>query len=180
MQSVGLGSVLIRSGALPGSADWTHQYADAANSVVSADQLVRAPLGLLWFGGPSNDDVLPRHGHGPSPQVVAGRLFIEGPDMLRALDVYTGRLLWQKSFPGLGKYFNSTEHQPGANEIGGNYVSLADCVYVARGDAVLALDAASGELQRRIQIATRENGDFSGPMANAGRCENCPAGETGR
>jgi hypothetical protein len=80
---------LIREGALQGSAAWTHHYGDVANSVVSADELVKPPLGLLWFGGPSNDDILPRHGHGPSPQVVGGRLFIEGPDALRAVDVYT-------------------------------------------------------------------------------------------
>src|SRR5262249_2651938 len=39
--------VLIRSGALPGSADWTHEHADPANTRVSKDSRVRAPLGLL-------------------------------------------------------------------------------------------------------------------------------------
>ena len=64
-----------------------------------ARPLVKAPLGLLWFGGPSHDGILPRHGHGPQPQVVDGRLFIEGVDMLRAVDVYTGRLLWETGCP---------------------------------------------------------------------------------
>ena len=85
----------VRKGALPGSADWSHQYADAGQSVVSKDNRVKAPLGLLWFGGPSNAKILPRHGHGPSPQVAGGRLVIEGADILRAVDVYTGRLLWE-------------------------------------------------------------------------------------
>ena len=49
---------------LPGSADWTHEHADASNTRVSRDQLVKAPLGLLWFGGSSNEAILPRHGHG--------------------------------------------------------------------------------------------------------------------
>ncbi|MGD8239677.1 MAG: PQQ-binding-like beta-propeller repeat protein, partial [Armatimonadota bacterium] len=44
-------TLLTRAGALPGSANWTHQYADVANTAVSRDQAVRAPLGLLWFGG---------------------------------------------------------------------------------------------------------------------------------
>ncbi len=65
-------ALLVREGALPGAADWTHQYADAANSVVSEDDRVKTPLGLLWFGGPANDEVLPRHGHGPSPLVAGG------------------------------------------------------------------------------------------------------------
>ncbi|MCA9068361.1 MAG: PQQ-binding-like beta-propeller repeat protein, partial [Planctomycetaceae bacterium] len=88
-------TLLRRVGPLPRSGEWSHQYGDATNSVVSKDQLVKAPLGVLWFGGPSNDKVLPRHGHGPSPQVAGGRLVIEGPDMLRAVDVYTGRVHWE-------------------------------------------------------------------------------------
>jgi outer membrane protein assembly factor BamB len=139
-------SQLVRAGALPGAADWTHNYADAANSGVSRDEVVRAPLGLLWFGnGPPNDEVLPRHGHGPAPQVAAGRLFIEGPDMLRGLDAYTGRLLWQRQLPGLGEFFDHVGHQPGAGEIGSNYVSVADSVYVLFGDRILRLDPATGE-----------------------------------
>ena len=135
---------LTRVGALPGSADWTHENADVANTVVSKDTLVKLPLGLLWFGGPPNDDILPRHGHGPAPQVVGGRLFIEGPDALRAVDVYTGRLLWQRELVGLGKFYDNTRHQPGANEIGGNYVSMADGVYVVYERKCLRLDPATG------------------------------------
>ena len=45
-------SYLVRAGALPGSADWTDEYSNAANTLASKDQLVRAPLGLLWYGGP--------------------------------------------------------------------------------------------------------------------------------
>lgn len=128
-----------------GSADWTHQYADAANTVVSEDSVVKAPLALLWFGGPSNADVLPRHGHGPAPHVVSGRLFIEGRDMLRATDIYTGRLLWQRQLPDVGEYYDYTSHQPGANAIGSNYVSLRDGVYILFRDRCLRLDPASGK-----------------------------------
>ena len=79
------GAVLIkRTGPVPGSADWTHQYGDVANTVCSKDQL-RPPLGLLWFGEEAGwGDVLPRHGHGPPEQVVGGKLFIEGVDSLSA------------------------------------------------------------------------------------------------
>ena len=137
---------LIRPGSLPGSAPWTHQYADAGNTSVSQDDLVRAPLGLLWFGGSSNKSVLPRHGHGPTQQVVGGRLFIEGPDMLRAVDVYTGRVLWEVSLPQVGQAFNFTGHQPGANATGSNYVSVQDAVYVAYQSRCIKLDPATGEI----------------------------------
>ncbi len=147
---------LTRNGPLPDSADWTHQYGDSANTVMSKDKQVKAPLGLLWFGGPPNDKVLPRHGHGPSPQVVGGRLFIEGADMLRAVDVYTGRLLWERQFPDLGKYYDNTSHQPGANEIGSNYVSVSDAVYVVYGNSIHVLDPATGRTTKEFSMPHEE------------------------
>ncbi len=152
-------TTIARAGSLPGAAPWTHQYADAGNSVVSQDTLVKAPLGVLWFGGPSNDKILPRHGHGPSPQVAGGRLVIEGPDMLRAVDVYTGRLLWERDLPGVGKYYDNTSHAPGAGEIGSNYVTTPDRVYVVHGPDLLELAAATGQTLR----AFREQDDGGQP-----------------
>lgn len=143
---------LRREGPLARSASWTHQYGDVANTVVSADDLVKPPLGLLWFGGLSHEDVLPRHGHGPSPQVIGGRLFIEGPDAVRAVDVYTGRLLWHRELKGLGKFYDNTAHQPGAGEIGGNYVSLADGIYVVHDSKCLRLDPATGQTVREFSL----------------------------
>ncbi len=138
-------ALLTRVGPLPGSANWTHQYADAANTCVSKDKLVKAPLGLLWFGGSSNMTILPRHGHGPSEQVVDGRLFIEGPDTMRAMDVYTGRVLWDAWLPGIGTAYDNTSHQPGASSIGSNYVSSSEAIYVAYGQSCLLLDPATGK-----------------------------------
>ena len=135
---------LIREGALPETDDWTHQYANPGQTVVSKDKLVKAPLGLLWFGGPDHEGVLPRHGHGPSPQVAGGRLFIEGADMLRAVDVYTGRMIWQRELQGFGSYYNTTSHFAGAGEIGSNYVSLPDRIYAIHEGRILELDAITG------------------------------------
>ena len=145
-------TALVRVGALPNTDNWSHQYANATQSGISGDKLVKAPLGLLWFGGPSHEGILPRHGHGPSPQVAGGRLFIEGPDMLRATDVYTGRVLWEKQLKDFGKYYNTTRHFPGAGEIGSNYVSLPDKVYAVYGNAILDLDAATGKLNREFKL----------------------------
>ena len=137
-------ALLTRMGALPDTDDWTHQYANAGNTVVSKDKLVKSPMGILWFGGPSNEKVLPRHGHGPNPQVAGGRLYIEGRDMLRCVDVYTGQLLWEREFLDLGKNYDYTSHEPGAGAIGSNYVSLEDNVYVIQGNTCYRLDAATG------------------------------------
>jgi len=143
-------AVLERAGALPGSADWTHHYADASNTVVSKDSLVKAPLGLLWFGGSVNSNVLPRHIHGPSEQVVGGRLFIEGAHYMTARDVYTGRVIWERYLPNLGTYYkgalgDNPPHYSGANVVGTNYVCAEDGVYIARDSACLRLDPATGD-----------------------------------
>ena len=151
---------LVREGPLPGAAPWTHQYGDMANTAKSNDRRVRPPLGLLWFGGSSHHDVLPRHGHGPTEQVVGGRLFIQGLNLLSCRDVYTGQVLWKRHLPDLGTfgvYYDKSyvpnpldttynqAHIPGANSRGTNFVAAADRVYLAVGAYCVALDAATGE-----------------------------------
>ena len=145
IKSVDGGVLLTRVGALPGAADWTHEHADAANTRVSKDSVVKSPLGVLWFGGTSNEGILPRHGHGPQPQVVDGRIVIEGTDLLRAVDAYTGRLLWETPLPGLGDFYDNLSHQPGANARGTNYISMPDGIYVAYKNSCLRLDPATGK-----------------------------------
>jgi outer membrane protein assembly factor BamB len=152
LRTAGAWTLLSRDGPLPDSADWTHENADAANTRVSKDKVVKAPLGLLWFGGTSNEGVLPRHGHGPQPQVLGGRLFLEGVNMMRALDVYTGRLLWESKLPGVGRAFDNLVHQPGANAGGSNYVSTPDGIYIAYGKSVLILDPATGERRGEYRL----------------------------
>ncbi len=152
--------LVTRPGPLPGAGSWTSQNGDAGNTLVAKEHLVKTPLGLLWFGGPSNRDVLPRHGHGPTPQVVGGRLFIEGRDMLRAVDVYTGRLLWQREFKDVGIFYDNTDHHPGAGAIGGNFVTTLDSVYLVWGRRCLRLDPATGETIAEFHLppdATGEN-----------------------
>lgn len=145
-------TLLVREGALPGSADWTHEHADAANTRVSKDSLVKAPLGLLWFGGPTNDAILPRHGHGPQPQVCQGRVFIEGMNLLRVMDIYTGRLLWEASLPGVGNLYDNTAHQPGANASGTNFIATPDGIFVAHQRSCVKLDPATGQKAAEFQM----------------------------
>ncbi len=165
--------IITRQDALPGAGEWTHTYGNVANTVKSADSRVKLPLGILWFGGPSNADALPRHGHGPSEQVVGGRLFIEGMDCLSARDVYTGRVLWKREFADLGTfqvYFDETYepapystaynqvHLPGANARGTNFVATEECVYLVVGDRCLLLDAATGETRRQFVLPAGDDG----------------------
>ena len=163
----GTGVGLAREGRLPGAADWTHLYGNIANTVKSDDETVKLPLGVLWFGGSSNLDVLPRHGHGPAEQVVGGRLFIQGMKSLSARDVYTGQVLWKSEIPDLdtlGVYYDDTYtdtplstiynqvHIPGANARGSNFVATQEEVYLAVGDECRVLSSETGEVTRRIRM----------------------------
>jgi outer membrane protein assembly factor BamB len=76
--------------------------------------------------------------------------------MLRAVDVYTGRLLWERQFQDLGKYYDNTSHQPGANEIGSNYVSVSDAVYVVYGDNIHVLDPATGRTTKEFSMPRKD------------------------
>jgi len=172
---VGLNDAILlnRTGALPGSSDFSHQYGDVANTVFSDDNL-RLPLGLLWFGDDSDfKDVLPRHGHGPPEQVVEGRLFIQGIASISARDVYTGRTLWKKNLKNtstFGVYYDSSYkhdfrdlsynqlHIPGANVRGTNFVATKEHVYVIQGAKCHVLNAATGESIRTLSLPV-QNGE---------------------
>jgi len=159
-------ALLVRAGSLPGAGSWTHLYGNIANTIMSDDQRVKVPMAVLWFGGSSNMDVLPRHGHGPPEQVVGGRLVIQGMDRLSARDVYTGRVLWHVDLkPGTSHdYYDQTYeetplstaynqvHIPGANVRGTNFVATADRVYVLEGNRCRTLDARTGETVTTIAL----------------------------
>jgi outer membrane protein assembly factor BamB len=158
--------VLTRNGALEGTDSWTHNYGDIANTVKSDDKIVKAPLGILWFGGNSNLDVLPRHGHGPGEQVVDGRLIIEGISSISARDVYTGRVLWKREFSKLmddswlvfydesydgenplDTQYNQ-EHLPGSNSRGTNFIATKEFVYLIEDNKCHLIDIKTGDLVR--------------------------------
>ncbi|MEN6424669.1 MAG: PQQ-binding-like beta-propeller repeat protein, partial [Phycisphaerales bacterium] len=178
------GVVIQRTGSVPGSADWTHQYGDVANTVCSKDEL-KPPLGILWFGEESGfGDVLPRHGHGPPEQVVGGRLFIHGIDSLSARDVYTGKVLWKKPLTAstFGVYYDASykhdvrylgygqNHIPGANARGTNFVATADRIYVVQGDECHVLDPETGRTRQVFSLPSSVSWER---WAYLGVCEDC-------
>ena len=91
-------SLLVREGALPGAAYWTHEAADAACTFTSQDDLVKAPLGILWYGDEAGFARYKDYNHGVKPQVNGGRVYATAGRTLLAYDAYTGRPLWTKEF----------------------------------------------------------------------------------
>ncbi|HRR81316.1 MAG TPA: PQQ-binding-like beta-propeller repeat protein [Planctomycetota bacterium] len=123
--------VVKRDGPLPGSAWWTHECADARRSYFSKDQLIKPPLGILWYGQGGEDEFWTNndYGIGVKPQVVGGRVFAYSLPMraLFAYDAYTGRHLWKVKTEAFTRF-----------------AAQPDGVYVAAGDACIVLDPATG------------------------------------
>jgi outer membrane protein assembly factor BamB len=126
-----------------GGGTWTHQYADAGNTLCGTDKLVRGPLELLWFGSP--DIRMPnRHGRGHSPISDGNRMFVMGLDSLAALDIHNGRMLWKRKLPGALKPFDQ-DHLMGTAGTGSNLCMGGGKVYVHTGEECLVLDPATGK-----------------------------------
>jgi outer membrane protein assembly factor BamB len=121
-------TVVRRMGALPGAADWSHELATAAGVGASADSFVKAPLGLLWFNA---EHEWHRKPGSAIVRVTGGRVLVKA-EKLHAMDVYTGRQLWEKELP-----FTHTH----VDEM----VSASDVIYVANGKTCYTLDATTGE-----------------------------------
>jgi len=135
--------LLHREGPLPGAASWTHETADSARSYFSKDQLVKAPLGVLWYGDGADYGFYKSkdYGVGVKPQVVGGRLFAYQifSRTLHAIDVYTGRLLWR----------TTVEHFT-------RYAAMEDGIYVAGADKCLVLAPDTGEVLKTFNYQIKE------------------------
>ncbi len=133
-----------KRGPLDGAGEWTHQYANPANTVNSADRLVSGPLGVLWFAD-LEQPMTQRHGRGPAPLFKDGVLYSEGLDGIIAVDAYNGHKLWEFSLPDILKSYDG-DHLMGTSGTGSNYCVTHDSVYVRRGNQCLRIDARTGKL----------------------------------
>lgn len=130
--------VIRRRGALPGSSDWSHSGADAANAGASQDVFIKAPLGLLWYDGALRWHRKP----GSTVLRVAGGRILVLADDLHALDSYTGRHLWQASA------LSTASRATG----GADLVAVEDGIYISSESKCLVLDPATGKLIRELGV----------------------------
>lgn len=140
-------------GELRKAGQWTHQYANPANTCSSEDRLVQAPLETLWFR--DTDIVMPqRHGRGPAPLFYQGRLYMEGIHALRCVNAYNGRTLWEYPLPGILSEYNQ-DHLMGTAGTNSNYCVSEHGVFVRRDNWCLQLDLATGKEIRKFIIPNR-------------------------
>lgn len=142
-------------GALANAGNWSHLYSDPANTACSVDE-IKGPLRVLWF---RDVDVSPpqRHGRGPAPFFVDGRLFAEGLDELRAVDAYNGRPLWTFPLPGILDAYDA-DHLVGTAGTGSNVCIADGSVYVRHESYCYRLDAAKGEVQGKFEAPKQKTG----------------------
>ncbi len=143
-------------GALTGAGTWTHQYANAANTLNSDDTVLKGQLSMLWFRD-VDLEVPQRHGRAPSPLFDHGRLFHQGIDAIVAVDAYTGRELWRVTIPGLLKAYDGDELM-GVSGTQSNFCVHDGSVYVRDEDKCLRLDAATGKLLNEFKPPADKDG----------------------
>jgi outer membrane protein assembly factor BamB len=142
-------------GPLENAGQWTHQYADAANTGCSIDT-VKGPLSVLWFRD-IDLDLPQRHGRGPAPLFHEGRLFHEGMDELIAVDAYNGRPLWRFEMKGVLHAYDA-DHIVGASQTGSNFCAMGDSLYARQGGVCYRLSAATGEVLGTFETPKHQEG----------------------
>lgn len=140
-----------------GAADWTHEAGNAGNCFASADQLVKWPLGVLWYSGDIDRFFSPashfQHERNPYPLVIGGRMFIITGDKIHCVDIYTGNYLWRAEMPLTPyvktRFFDSRQYGRPTER---NCAVAEDWIYVVTGDKVHAYDVATGAPKRVFEI----------------------------
>ena len=130
---------MIKRGKLPGSGEWSHQYADPGNTACSEDIRISGDLRLQWYGKPGPYRMFDRHSYTTAPVYSSGRLFTLGEKILYANDAYNGRLLWEKELPTLEPRVNLPRDC-------GYMVTDRDHVYLAIENNCIKVNARSGKI----------------------------------
>jgi outer membrane protein assembly factor BamB len=139
-----------RRGPREGAGEWTHLYADPANTACSGDRLVGGEMRVQWFGPPGPNPMADRHHRAVPPLVKDGRLFVPAYNKIIAVDAYNGTLLWEADLPDSSRL--------GAPKDSGHLALADDVLYAVGLDECVAFDVATGSIVRRFVAPQREAG----------------------
>ncbi len=135
---------------LPGTGQWTHLYANPANTACSGDLHDYTQLQLQWFGEPGPREMIDRHHRTCAPLFAAGRLFIPGNDRVYAVDAYNGTPLWEREIPNSRRIavFRDCSQM----------VASDHHLFVATADQCLVLNALTGDIQQSFPVPGNDSG----------------------
>ena len=129
---------------------WTGLYGNPENTGSSPDELVKGPMGVLWFGEPGSEHMLDRHARSVSPIAINGRLLVQGMEVVMGYDAYNGTFLWKREIPGAVRSRVDVD--------GSNLFATDDHLFVGAIDSALQLDAQTGETIREFPVPRRADG----------------------
>jgi outer membrane protein assembly factor BamB len=130
-----------RRGPLEGAGSWTHQFANPANTSCSEDELLRGPLGILWFGGCGPEGMPMEKSRSPAPLSIDGRLYVQATSALKCIDAYNGRTRWETPIAR----FRWARSYNGSEVVGSNYCVTSESVYISAFNRCRRLDGITGE-----------------------------------
>ena len=140
---------LARRPNLKGTGQWTHLYADPANTACSGETQITDTLQLAWFGRPGPRTITDRHHRSMSPLFQNGQLFIYGDERVISADAYNGTVLWDLPVPG--------SRRLGMMNDCGNMCVSGDTVYIAAAHTCWLIDVDSGVCTKKYLTPTRDS-----------------------
>mgnify|MGYP000923007825 FL=1 len=137
-------------GPVPGAGEWSHFYADPANTACSGDAFPPGPVDIQWFGRPGPRRMPDRHDKNVGPLYKNGRLFVSGDNYVVAVDAYNGTILWERDVPESVRL--------GAFRHSGSMAASEDRLYMAAGSDCLGLDAQTGKVHLTLSVPPAADG----------------------
>jgi len=128
----------LQRGPLPGAGEWTHMWADPANTACSGDRRISDDVQVLWFGEPGPRVLTDRHWRPAAPLYQHGRLVIPGDNQIICLDAYNGARLWDLLVPDSSRIAILRD--------AGGLALDDDHVYVAAGSDCRVVDFTAGQV----------------------------------
>ncbi|HHH75843.1 MAG TPA: hypothetical protein ENL03_02310, partial [Phycisphaerae bacterium] len=154
------GYAMVTRGKLPGAGNWSHMYADTANTSNSGDSLVTGiEYDLQWMGAPGTERIVNRHMIPMGPLYMDGRMYVFGLHYITVVDAYNGTFLWEKEIPNSSRVIMALNAAPICVDKRYFYsVSANEC---------WVMDVKTGETVRKLK-SPREKDDW-GFIASTGK-----------
>lgn len=151
---------VLKRGPLPGAGEWTHQYANPANTATSLDPYVRGKVTPIWFGEPGPCEMIDRHNRTMAPLVKNGRLFIPANEKIIAVNAYNGVRLWDLPVPG--------SRRVGVLKDSGHMALADDAVYIVARDTCWVINPSTGKQEATLNVPQTDGPKSWGYLAVVG------------